>query len=263
MAICESAYWSLHAAIDEARAKQEPATGGATPRLAHGIRLRNIGFRYRDAWILRDLSLTIPAGAFVSLVGPSGAGKTTVIDLVTALLEPEEGGIFVDRLPLREINRKAWRRLIGYVPQDTFLLHDTILNNVTLGDPELTEEDARQALESAQIGEFVASLPEGMQSIVGERGSMLSGGQRQRVAIARALAHRPRLLILDEATSALDPASESAISKTLADLRGRLTILAVSHQSALVDVADRVYRLQDGEAVLVAEPAVKRSAAAP
>jgi len=140
--------------------------------------------------------------------------------------------------------------MIGYVPQETFLLHDTVLQNVTLGDANLTEADAEEALIAAGAWDFVKALPTGMHSSVGERGAALSGGQRQRIAIARALAHRPRLLILDEITSALDPDSEAAICCTLQWLRGQLTILAISHQPAIVQAAESVYRLERGHVSL-------------
>src|SRR5690606_38977597 len=171
----------------------------------------NVGFAYDGYPVFGDLSLEIPAGAMTVLIGPSGAGKTTVIDLVIGLIRPQSGSIRVDGLDLTGIDLRAWRRLIGYVPQDTVLLHDSILHNVTLGDPALTTADAEQALRAAGIWDFVAALPEGLYTQVGERGGKLSGGQRQRVAIARALVNEPRLLILDEATSALDPTSEQEI----------------------------------------------------
>jgi ATP-binding cassette subfamily C protein len=152
---------------------------------------------------------------------------------------------------LSELDVKAWRHMIGYVPQENLLLHDSILHNVTLGDPELSDADAVQALQSAGAWEFIEPMPQGIHSTVGERGGMLSGGQRQRIMIARALVHKPRLLILDEATSALDPANEAAIGQTMQNLRGGLTILAVSHQTALVNAADRVYRLEKGRVELV------------
>jgi ATP-binding cassette subfamily C protein len=155
--------------------------------------------------------------------------------------------VLIDGVPLSEIDIADWRHKIGYAPQDTVLLHDTILNNVTLGDPELDEADARRALEQADAWEFVESMPEGLQTSVGERGARVSAGQRQRIMLARALAHRPRLLILDEATSALDPDSEAAICETLRGLRGQLTIVAVSHQPALAEFADAVYRLSEGQ----------------
>jgi ATP-binding cassette subfamily C protein len=146
-----------------------------------------------------------------------------------------------------------WRRQIGYVPQESWLLHDTVLNNVTLGDPALTSEDAIKALRSAGAWEFVKKMSQGINSIVGERGGKISGGQRQRIAIARALVHKPRLLILDEATTALDPENEMVICNALRELRGRLTILAISHQPALLEVADQAYRLQNGQAIAVTD----------
>ena len=261
MVTSESAYWSMQAAIEGATGESENPPQGATPVLRQAIRFEDVGFRYRDAWIFRKVALTIPAGGITAIVGASGAGKTTVIDLVAALLRPQEGEIWVDDLPLARVDWRQWRRMIGYVPQETILLHDTVRNNVTLGDPELTAADAEDALRAAGLWDVVAALPEGQDTIVGERGGKLSGGQRQRVVLARALAHRPRVLILDEATSALDPETEGAICRTLEALRGELTIIAISHQSPLVDVADRVYRMGEGTATLVAD--AQRSRAAP
>jgi ATP-binding cassette subfamily C protein len=197
--------------------------------------------------VLQNVSLTFPKGPIVTIVGPSGSGKTTLVDLETGLLRPLQGEVWVDDLPLAQVNLKSWRRMIGYIPQETILLHDTVLSNVTLGDPALSEADARDALRAAGAWEFVQAMPGSMQSIVGERGGKLSGGQRQRIAIARALVHRPQLLILDEATSGLDPASEAAVCDTLLQLRGELTILAISHQTALVKIADQSYRIRDGK----------------
>jgi ATP-binding cassette subfamily C protein len=137
--------------------------------------------------------------------------------------------------------------MIGYVPQDTILLHDSILNNVTLGDKSLTSEDVETALKAAGAWDFIKEMPAGIDTTVGERGTKLSGGQRQRIAIARALVHKPQLLILDEATSALDPKTEASICQTLKALRGQLTVLAISHQSALVEVADRVFQISAGK----------------
>jgi ATP-binding cassette subfamily C protein len=232
-----------------------------TPTLSRAIRFDGVGFRYRDHWVLRNVTLTIPAGGITAIIGASGGGKTTVIDLVTALLRPQEGEVWIDDLPLGKLDWRAWRRMIGYVPQDTVLLHDSVRSNVTLGDPELTEADAVAALRAAGVWSVVSEMPEGIDTIVGERGGKLSGGQRQRVAIARALAHKPRVLVLDEATSALDPETEAAICRTLEGLRGELTIVAISHQSPLVEVADRVYRMADGTATLVADDASLRKAA--
>lgn len=257
---CESAYWSLQAKIDEARRQSEPALGGKEPALEESIRFDDVSFSYGKTPVLQNASLAIPVGAFTSVVGPSGAGKTTLVDLVTGLLRPQQGEILIDGVPLGEIDIHAWRRQIGYVPQDTVLLHDTILANITLGDTVLQEADAREALRAAGAMDFVTALPDGLYTVVGERGAKLSGGQRQRIAVARALAHRPSLLILDEATSALDPESEQAICRTLESLKGRVTLLGISHQPALVEVADRIYRLHNG--TVVSDQARTLSAAA-
>jgi ATP-binding cassette subfamily C protein len=241
----ESAYFSLMNAIHNAEQAHE--TGGSeVPSFTREIRLDRVKFDIGGKEILRDVSLTIPAGSFTTLVGPSGSGKTTVIDLVTGLQKATGGRILVDGSPLDNLNLEQWRHLIGYVAQEILLLHDSVLNNVTLGDPELSEADAEAALRAAGAWDFVAAMPEGLHTAVGERGGKLSGGQRQRLCIARALVRRPRLLILDEATSALDPASEAALCETLGDLRGNITILAVSHQSGLADIADRVIRMERG-----------------
>jgi ATP-binding cassette subfamily C protein len=145
---------------------------------------------------------------------------------------------------------RAWRRRIGYVPQDNLLLHDTVRMNVSLGDSDVDEAAVRAALRAAGASEFVAAMPHGIEEIVGERGARLSGGQRQRIMIARALAHEPRLLILDEATSALDRDSERAICDTLAALKGDIAILAVAHQPAMQRIADRVYVVTNGRVEL-------------
>lgn len=246
----ESAYWSLEETIHRAEAVAEHAGGDVEPHLDREIRLEQVSFAYGDSPVLKELSLCLPAGSFTTLVGPSGVGKTTVVDMVIGLLEPMAGRVLVDGIPLRTLEQRRWRSLIGYVPQENLLLHDSLLANVTLGDRRFSEADVEEALRSAGAWDFVSKLPEGIHTLVGERGVRFSGGQRQRIMIARALVHRPRLLVLDEATSALDPESEAAICTTLRALRGRITVLAISHQSALVEAADRIYRLRDGIAVL-------------
>ncbi|TDO07732.1 ABC transporter ATP-binding protein [Halomonas ventosae] len=249
----ESAYWALKDAVKSAQDNAEPAGGSLTPTLEKAILFRGVHFHYGDHTILNETDLTIPAYSFVALIGPSGAGKTTLLDLLCMLLEPTSGDVTIDGIPGSQIDRLAWRRMIGYVPQETLLLHDSVLANVTLGDPTLSEADAERALRQADAWAFVSQMFKGIHSSVGERGARLSGGQRQRIVIARALAHRPKLLILDEATSALDPAAEAAISETLRGLKNELTILAVSHQPALVHAADHVYRLEKGQLSRVAD----------
>ena len=246
----EPAARALQETIREADREREISTGTLPPKFESEIRLDAVRLAYDSRPVLNDLSIRVPAGRLTTLIGRSGAGKTTIIDLVTGLLQPDSGVVLVDGQPLAELDLRQWRRVIGYVPQENLLLHDSIYSNVTLGDPALGEADAEYALRAAGAWGFVQEMPQGMNSLVGERGAKLSGGQRQRIMIARALAHRPKLLILDEATSALDPRSEKAICETLAQLRGDLTVLAISHQSAIVEVSDQVYRLQDGAAVL-------------
>jgi ATP-binding cassette subfamily C protein len=197
------------------------------------------------------MSLQIDAGTLTTLVGPSGSGKTTVIDLAIGLLRPQSGSILLDGIPLQDIDISQWRKMIGYVPQDTILLHDSILHNITLGDPSLTTADVERALRAAGAWEFVNQLTQGLDTIVGERGGKLSGGQRQRIVIARALINQPRLLILDEATSALDKDTEDAVRQALEALKGQLTILAISHNQAMVAGADKVYKMSAGSAVLL------------
>jgi len=250
MAVCESAYWSIQKTIEKADLAVEHPGGKLTPTLEEGIELRGVSFSYDDKQVLDELNLTIPAGSFTAIIGPSGSGKTTILDLIIGLMQPACGTVLVDEVPLQDLDMHRWRRTIGYVPQETVLLHDSVFNNVALGDPGISEADVVSALQAAGAWAFTEKLTEGMHSNVGERGGKLSGGQRQRIMIARALVHRPRLLIMDEATTALDPKSEAAICETLKKLRGRQTILAISHQLALLEAADRAYRLQDGHAQL-------------
>lgn len=249
--VFESAYWSIRKATEAARSSAEMRTGRLHPTLKQGISLQHVDFNYDNKVIFRNLNMEIQVKSFITITGNSGAGKSTLIDLLCGLVEPKFGDIFVDGISMHEINIREWRRLIGYVSQETILLHDTILSNILVGAPDLTQADAEKALHQAGAWEFVSALPEGLHTIVGERGGLISGGQRQCIAIARALAHQPQLLLLDEPTSALDPNSEQNICKTLRDLSRSLTIIAVSHQPALANAADYVIRLSNGEAKLV------------
>lgn len=246
MAISESAFWSLRDAIDEARAEREPPRGHRRPTLETGIAFDRVRFAHAEEPVLADQSFDIPAGTFTVIVGPSGAGKTTLIDLVAGLLHPDSGSVRIDGVALEEIDHRQWRRMIGYVPQEALLVNTTVRANITLQQPDLDDDDVRRALDAANATDFVAAMPGGLDASVGERGARLSGGQRQRLAIARALVHRPRLLILDEATSNLDGQSAAAILDTVEALRGELTLLAVTHDPALARRADRILELSGG-----------------
>ena len=245
MGIGESAFWSLLGHLEEAEAAAEQRPGSRTPpKLERSLSFKNVGFHYEpDRPLLDGVELEIPVGQFVALMGPSGSGKSTIADLAMGLLRPSSGQILVDDEPLSELDLVAWRKQIGYVPQDLLLFHDTIHRNVTLGDESITREEAERALQDAGAWDFVESLPAGLEELVGERGTLLSGGQRQRIAIARALVGGRGLLVLDEATTALDPVTEASICDTLAQLKGRVTILSISHQQAMRNVADVVYEL--------------------
>ena len=248
----QPAFAFLRSTIAAAVKAREPGQGGTAPRLASAISLRHVSFSYGRENVLEGVSMTLPAGAFVAVAGTSGSGKTTAADLIIGLLRPQQGEVWIDDLPMRDVDATTWRGMIGYVPQETFLFHDTVMANVVLGDDGISRAEVEMALRRAEAWGFVAALPKGMDSIVGERGARLSGGQRQRISVARALIRDPALLILDEATTALDPETEAGIVATVRRLAGKVTVLSISHQPAMRRAADVVYRLEKGRAVLEA-----------
>jgi ATP-binding cassette subfamily C protein len=251
----ESAYWSMVHAIEEAREQREPQGGERTVRFSQELRFEQVRYAHGGSKVILDnQSLTIAARGLTLVIGPSGAGKTTLLDLIVGLRQPEAGRILIDGVSLAELDLRDWRRQIGYVPQESVMVNESVAHNLTLGEP-IPPEQIRAALRAANALEFVDAMPEGINTHVGEGGSRLSGGQRQRLAIARALIHQPRLLILDEATSNLDPEAQEAIVDTVSALKDSMAILAVAHQERMVRVADRVYRLADGaiESVSVAQ----------
>jgi len=256
MVASESAFWSLQRTIEGSTVQAEILSGSIPAKLTREVTLRQVSFAYGERSVLRDASLRIPVGELTLLVGASGAGKTSILDLVIGLVRPQSGEVWIDDCPLSEVDLKSWRTMVGYVAQETLLLHESILVNVTLGDKAVTAKEVEQALRDAGIWEFVSALPNGMSTLVGERGSGVSGGQRQRIAIARALVRKPQLLILDEATASLDPESEAAVCATVQRLRGRVTLLAISHQAALLEAADRAYRIENGAVQLIRERGV-------
>jgi ATP-binding cassette subfamily C protein len=258
--VLEASHRAVHKMIREAEAEREEFTGARLPTLERACVFDHVSFAFGDKPVLDDVSLALPADRLTVLMGPSGVGKTTIADLLLGLYEPHAGRILIDDVPLAEIDLRAWRGMVGYVPQELTLFHDTVLANLTLGDPAIGEEEARAALETAGAGPFVASLPEGLWTTVGERGMQLSGGQRQRIALARALLIKPKLLILDEVTSALDPATEAEICDNVRALDGSLTILAITHRPAWLEVADRVYEVAPNGVSLLTETAPQLAA---
>jgi ATP-binding cassette subfamily C protein len=193
-----------------------------------------------------DVSVSIPARQITVLQGPSGAGKTTLIDLLIGLHRPQAGTIRIGQQPLEETDITAFRRNIGYVPQELALFHDSIRENISLSEPGISDDDIMEALRLAGADSFIASLPTGLDTDVGEFGGKLSGGQRQRISLARALVRKPDVLVLDEVTSALDPETETAIVDNIAGLRGRYTIIAITHRPAWTRIADVVYSFAEG-----------------
>ena len=244
--VLEASHRAVHRMIGEAESEREKFTGTRVPTLGRACVFDHVSFAFGDKRVLDDVSLVLPADRLTVLMGLSGVGKTTIADLLLGLYEPQRGRILIDDVPLAEIDLRAWRRMVGYVPQELTLFHDSILANLSLGDPTIGQDQVIEALKTAGAWEFVAALPQGLLTTVGERGMQLSGGQRQRIALARALTVRPRLLICDEVTSALDPATEAAICANVRALDGTMTILAITHRPAWVDVADRVYEVDAG-----------------
>jgi ATP-binding cassette subfamily C protein len=244
----ESQFWGVRQAIDEAEAEREIFQGTKVPMFTQEIAFDRVCFAFDERVILRDASFSIRPGEVVALTGASGAGKTTLVDLLLGLNSPQSGSILIDGVAMPDIAIEKWRQGTGYVPQELVLFHDSILANVTLGDPIYSRADVSRALAAAGAQEFVDQLPQGMDTVVGEHGAALSGGQRQRIALARALVTRPKLLVLDEATSALDPATESQIVGNVVQLvhDTGLTVLAISHHPAWVAAADSVLHLKGG-----------------
>jgi ATP-binding cassette subfamily C protein len=221
-------------------------------RLGPTIEFHQVNFRYnqdRTTWALRDIALTIPANRTTALVGPSGAGKSTMADLLMGLLLPEDGHLLIDGKVLSEEQLWHWRQRIGYVPQETFLLHDSIRNNLLWADPDATSEDLQRVLEMSCADRFVDRLPDGIETVVGDRGVRLSGGERQRLALARALLRRPDLLILDEATSHLDTENQQRIHESILRMKGRLTVVIIAHRLSTIRDADLVVCLDKGRVV--------------
>ena len=224
-----------------------------SPRLGRfkkSLQFDGVSFGYSPSHvILKNISFRINAGEMVAIVGESGAGKSTLLDLILRFYEVTTGSITIDGSDIREVRLDSLRRQIGVVSQEILLFHNTVANNISYGDPDASMGEIVAAAKAARAHDFIEALPDGYQSIVGDRGSLLSGGERQRLAIARALLIKPSILIMDEAASALDAQSEMLVQETIEKLRGRLTILAVAHRLSTIMKADRVYVMEKGRIV--------------
>ncbi len=245
----ESAYWNSYKLIDDFNEKAENKAGQSIETISHGIRFEKVSFSHGTKQILRDVSFNLPKGSLSVFIGPSGTGKTTLIDILLGLYLPDQGGVFIDDISLKDISLPIWRQHIGYVPQDLILLHGTIRENITLANTQFDDADIWRALELARAAEFVHELDCQLDTIVGEFGSKLSGGQRQRIGLARALICNPKLLILDEVTSALDPETERKICNNVAGLKQRYTIIAVTHSPVWISIADQTFSVDCGRIV--------------
>ena len=223
---------------------------------AKELRVEHLAFQYPEGQheVLQDVSFTVPKGSFVGVVGPSGAGKTTFVDILLGLLTPTGGKITVDGMDIQS-NIRGWQANLSYVPQSIYLIDGTIKDNVALGvAPEDFDEDLLvRVLKMAELYDFVEELPKGIDTMVGERGVKLSGGQRQRIGIARALYYKPEVLVLDEATSALDNETEKSITDTILKLKGQITIIAIAHRVSTLEACDFKVKFKDGKTELIKE----------
>ncbi|MFC0560077.1 ABC transporter ATP-binding protein [Halalkalibacter alkalisediminis] len=220
----------------------------------NAIKLNDVSFRYpnQNEFSVKDVSLTIPIGQSVAFIGESGAGKTTIVDIILGVLQPEKGRILVDGKNLLD-QKSIWQQKIGYIPQSIFLSDDTIRGNVAFGieGKQINDAEVWRALEQAQLKEFVEQLSDKLDTSIGERGVRLSGGQRQRIGIARALYHNPEILFMDEATSALDNETEKEIMKAIDGLKGEKTLIIIAHRLSTIENCDVVFKISKGRLVAI------------
>lgn len=245
----DAVYEDLKEVEELLRQRKKTQNSEITVMLNDAICLEHISFKYpeSEAWILDNASLKIRKNSSIGLIGASGAGKTTVVDLLLGLLEPQEGSIRVDGTDIRT-NPESWHKNTGYIPQSIYLMDDTIRANIAFGIPEdeIREEEIERAMKEAQLDQFVHSLPEGIYTVIGDRGVRLSGGQRQRIGIARALYRNPDVLVLDEATAALDNETEKEVMEAIDGLHGRRTMIVIAHRLTTVKNCDDIYEVADG-----------------
>ena len=246
------AYQSINKLLEESLANQESLSVCETSQIpfSQEIRLSGVRFSYsKNSIVLDDINLVIKANTTTIVSGPSGAGKSTLVDLLVGLLSPEDGKITCDDREINDANLRQWRRQIAYVSQDVYLYHDTIRFNLTWGDPAIDDAKLWHVLDKVAARDFVRAFPDGLDTVVGNRGSNLSGGERQRIALARALLQKPQLLVLDEAASALDEDNRARLQQTLDSLHGRLTLVVVTHQIHQISRFDKIIRIENGRIV--------------
>jgi ATP-binding cassette subfamily C protein len=235
--------------IEGAEEESEVRTGTESFQYEKELAFENVSFSYGTKSVLENVSFSVSRGSFTGLIGPSGAGKTTCVDMFLRLLTPTSGTIRLDGTPIGEISLDEWRHRVSYVSQDLFLMNDTVRNNISFYDSSLKDDDIWKAIEQAHIADVIRKSSQGLDTMVGDRGLTLSAGQRQRIAIARALARKPAILILDEATSALDAESEQHIKSIIQELKGSITIFTVAHRLSTIMDADTLIALEDGRVV--------------
>ncbi len=240
-------FWFVSNIINSAKKEREDLKSGDEPSLVDSIIFNKVSFSYENKNVLDKVDLKIKAGDFITIVGPSGGGKTTLTDMLLRFNKPDSGSIEIDGKNINNINKSSLRKMIGYVPQETVLFHDSVRNNLTFGDLKIPDEKLKEVLQRAGAINFVEQLSGGLDFNIGEHGGRLSGGQKQRLGLARALLHTPKILLLDEPTSALDKKSENDILNTLNDLKGTVTIIAISHQETFVNASDIKYSLENGK----------------
>jgi subfamily B ATP-binding cassette protein MsbA len=216
------------------------------PAFRERITFDHISFAYQSTTVLDQIQFTLEKGKKIALVGQSGSGKSTIAKLLVRFYDPSAGNIIVDGVPLHDLSAEDWLQHLGYISQETFLLNDSVRNNLLMGNPNATEEAMWNALEVAHAVDFVKGLPGGLEASLGESGGKLSGGQRQRIGIARAVLKDPAILVLDEATSALDSESERTVQQALDALMAERTTLIIAHRLSTIQQADEILVLKEG-----------------
>ena len=257
--VIEASYVRTIELIKQSEEQKESHSGTIAPDLGAGCKFEGVTFAHGSTPVISNAAFEVPANRITVLQGPSGSGKTTLIDLLIGLNTAQKGRILIGGQPIETIDIKAWRQSIGYVPQELMLFHDTIRENISLSNPDISAEMILAALDQAGASGFINALPDGIESDVGEMGGRLSGGQRQRISLARALVTKPKMLILDEVTSALDPETEAEIVSNIASLRGRYTIVAITHRPAWTKIADRLYTISKGHVSSPKKPSKPKS----